>query len=331
VSAKAEPAGLSPEVLRQFFDLVQGSSRVLIGCHVNPDGDAIGSGLALAMAVEQLGAEAEVVCWHEPPANLRFLPGAQRIRRQASREADLAVIVDLESFSRLGGAADDFRNAPVLAVIDHHIPRDRPGDVRLIDQESASTAGILMDLFEAGPVQITAEIAECLLVGIVTDTGCFRHANTTPEVLRQAARLCELGADLSRVTDEVYQRRAEPAARLLGEALVQYKTALDGRLAWIALRADRLAELGATDEHTEGIVNELLAQEKVEAAFLLREMNSGRTKGSLRSRGSIDVAACAREFGGGGHRNAAGLVLDLTIDEAERSVLAAMQKCLASS
>ncbi len=322
---------MTPEVRRQFFDLVQGSSRVLIGCHVNPDGDAIGSALALAMAVEQLGAEADVVCWHEPPANLKFLPGTQRIRRQAGREADLAVIVDLESFSRLGGAPDAFREAPVLAVIDHHIPRDRPGDVRLVDQESASTAGILLDLFEAGPIQITAEIAECLLAGVVTDTGCFRHANTTPEVLRQAARLCELGADLSRVTEEVYQRRPEPAARLLGEALAQYRTASDGRLAWIALRSDRMAELGASDEHTEGIVNELLAQENVEAAFLLREVHSSRAKGSLRSRGAIDVAACAREFGGGGHRNAAGLVVDFSIDEAERAVLAAMQKCLASS
>lgn len=324
-------AAISPQARARFFELARSSRTITVGCHVNPDGDALGSALALAEGLEQTGAEVEVVCWHQAPATLKFLPGVNKVRRRASREADLAIIVDLESFNRLGGASADFEEAQMLVVIDHHIPKERPGDLRLVDPTSASTAGIILDLLDGSPITITPTMAENLLTGVVTDTGCFRHSNTTPQVLRQAARLCELGGSLSRVTEEVYQRRDPAAARLLGWALSNYNISPDGRLAWLTLTNDILKEVGASDEHTEGIVNEMLAQSTVEAAALLREVEPGRVKGSLRSRGMLDVAACAQQFGGGGHRNAAGLVLSHSWAEAERQVVEAMSRCLASS
>ena len=317
------------ESLPAFMEEVMASRRVLIGTHLNPDGDALGSAMAVSHILDQLEVPHDVTCHHGPPTNLRFLPGVGRVKQEApKKEYDLGVIVDLEALDRLGSLRNTFQDIPRLIVIDHHVPHEAPGELRIIDTSSPATAAVLCDLFFDSKIKITPKIAECLLTGIVTDTGSFRYPNTTPHSLHLAARLLEQGANLPRITEEIYMKRQEPALRILGEAIHRMKTSHQGRLAWIVLTEAMMTKANALDEHTEGIVNELLSIDTVEIAAVIREGHSGRFKASLRSRGSHDVAQIAQSFGGGGHKNAAGLTLDPPADVAEAQIIQALGSLL---
>lgn len=308
------------------------AKTVVIGTHVNPDGDALGSALALSLALDQLQIEHEVLCAHEAPKYLRFLPGIDRLKHQSSyKEPDLGIVVDLESMPRLGSVCSAIESANRIVVIDHHQPHEQPGDVRIIAVKAPATAAILADLFRESPVEITPDIATCLLTGILTDTGNFRYPNATSHSLRLSAELLEMGGDLRKVNENVHLTKSLPAMRLFGIALDHMKLALNEQVAWTTISQDDLERTCAKEEDTEGFVNELLAIESVKIAALLREGSSGRIKISLRSRGKVDVTAVARQFEGGGHINAAGASHDGPMAVAEQEISEAMIQCLASS
>src|SRR5687767_13797879 len=163
----------------QFLQELERASSVLIGTHLNPDGDALGSALALSLFLDQKGISSEVLCHHGAPDNLQFLPGVGRVRQEPTYEKhDLCVVLDLDSLERLGNTEQFFSECTRLIVIDHHVPHEAPGDLRIVDTTAPATASILTDLlFESGS-QVTPEMATCLLTGIVTDTGSFRFRNT---------------------------------------------------------------------------------------------------------------------------------------------------------
>lgn len=318
--------------LPAFTREVRASRGVLIGTHVNPDGDAIGSALAMAHILDQLEVEHEVLCSDPPPYYLRFLPGAETIRQAPVGENhDLAIIVDLETRSRLGSVGKFFDQCPRSIVIDHHIPVESPGDLRIVSQKSPATCSIILDLFRDTEVEITPKIADCLLTGILTDTGSFRYPNTDAHSLHSAGFLLEKGADLSRVTREVYMQKELPAIVLTAHAVLNMKTVCEGRIAWSTLPYSIFQELKAEEQYTEGIVNELLSIKGVQIAAVLREGKPGKVRGSLRSLGKIDVAAAAREFGGGGHANAAGVSFSTSLAEAEDQLVDALVRCLEST
>jgi bifunctional oligoribonuclease and PAP phosphatase NrnA len=321
IDSKLMAAALKAEVER--------ATSVLIGTHLNPDGDALGSSLALSFYLDSLGIEHEVLCHHPAPPNLRFLPGVDRIR-QVPRRTDhsLGIVLDLDSIDRLGTTAQYFEAVRRLAVIDHHVPHTAPGDVRIVDTSAPATAVILTRLLIELQAKITPEIATCLLTGIVTDTGSFRFRNTTPEALSLSAFLLECGGALTQVQEEIFQSKSLGSARLLGRALEVMKLECDNQIAWSTLDANDFAQVGARDEDTEGFVNEMLFITSVQAAALLREPKPGKIRCSLRSRGDHDVAAVARHFGGGGHKNAAGCTIDASMEEAERQVVARLKDCL---
>jgi bifunctional oligoribonuclease and PAP phosphatase NrnA len=307
------------------------ASSVLIGTHLNPDGDALGSALALSHYLDKIGLQNEVVCHHDAPRNLRFLPGIDRIKRAPERENNLGIILDLDSIDRLGSTAPYFEKASRLVVIDHHVPHAAPGDLRIVDTSAPATAVILARLLIELDAKITADIATCLLTGIVTDTGSFRFRNTTPEALSLSAYLLERGGKLTTVQEEIFQSKSMASARLLGRSLETMKFAEDQQIAWSSISSDDFAWASATDEDTEGFVNELLFITSVQAAAMLREPTPGKIRISLRSRGDYDVASVAREFGGGGHRNAAGCTIDGTLAEAEEQIVQGLKACLESS
>jgi bifunctional oligoribonuclease and PAP phosphatase NrnA len=310
---------------------IEKSSCVLIGSHLNPDGDALGSALALGLWLDGLGIPNDVLCHHPAPANLQFLPGVEKVRQTPECERhDLGVILDLDSMERLGDTAPYFQACERLMVIDHHVPHEAPGDLRIIDTTAAATAEILTRIFVEIGADLTPEIATCLLTGIVTDTGSFRFRNTTPESLHQSAMLLERGGDINRVSEEIFQRKPVSAARLLGTTLQQMILECDGRLAWAALRLKDFVAAQAQDEDTEGFVNELLSIHTVKIAAIFREPAPNRIRVSLRSRGEYDVAEVAREFGGGGHRNAAGCSFDMYLDEVVHKLVPRLRKCLES-
>jgi phosphoesterase RecJ-like protein len=311
---------------------IENASSVLIGTHLNPDGDALGSALAMSLYLDQLGVENEVLCHHAPPPNLQFLPGVKRIRQEPKHEKhDLGVVLDLDSTERLGNTAVYFERCPRLVVVDHHVPHEAPGDLRIVDTHASATAVILSRILLELETEISPEMATCLLTGIVTDTGSFRFRNTTPESLHLAAQLLERGGDINRVSEEIFQRKPLSGARLLGTLLESFILECDGKLCWGALRLQDFEAAQAGDEDTEGFVNELLSIDTVQIAAIFREPKAQRIRVSLRSRGDYDVAEVAREFGGGGHRNAAGCSFDAYLDEVVHMLVPRLRKCLESS
>lgn len=312
----------------QLRDRLLASQHVIIGTHLNPDGDALGSALAFSMWLDGLGVSNEVLCQHDAPRNLRFLPGVERIRRSPDRAPDFGVVLDLDAVDRLGITLPSFETIP-FGLIDHHVPHDRPGELRIVDTGSAATALILTEMMLDAGEEITPDMATCLYTGIVTDTGSFRFRNTSPAALSGAARLLELGADYVSVSENVFQSRQLSSARLLGRMLEEMKFDCDGRLAWGVISQADFAWAEARDEDTEGFVNELLSIDTVKIAALLRETKPGFVRCSIRSRSDIDVAEAVRIFGGGGHRNAAGCNFELPVQEAEAQLIDRLRSCLA--
>lgn len=319
------------DLARRFREELDRASAVLIGTHRNPDGDAIGSALAISHILDRQGIENEVVCHNLPPPNLLFLPGVERVRQEPTgSKFDLGIVLDLDSFERLGTTEPFFRECPRLVLFDHHVPHEKPGDLRIVDETAPATAVVLMRTLLALDIPIDAKVATCLLTGIVTDTGSFRFRNTTAESMALSAKLLELGADINLVSEEVFHNKPVAAARLLGVLLERMQLEFDERLAWGALTLDDFESFNAQDEDTEGFVNELLAIRTVQVAALIRQPRPTRVRVSLRSRGPIDVAQVAREFGGGGHRNAAGCSFDDSIDTVLETLVPRLRQCLAS-
>ena len=305
---------------------------MLIGSHLNPDGDAMGSALAVSHFLDGLGIENEVLCHHAPPKNLEFLPGIKRVRQVPKNDKhDLAIVVDLESLERLGSTEQYFLECPRMIIVDHHVPHKKPGDIRIVDVTASATALILTKLFLEIKATFTPQIATCLLTGIVTDTGSFRFRNTTPEALSMAAVLLENGADINLVSEQIFQSKPVAAAKLLGIVLNGMSLACNNRLAWSVVTVDDFARTGSTDEDTEGFANELLSIESVQIAILIREPKPNKVRVSLRSRRGFDVAEIARNFNGGGHKNAAGCTFDLPLEEVVDRVVEKAKQCLESS
>lgn len=319
------------ELAPAFREELSHASHVLIGTHLNPDGDALGSALAMSLYLDSIKIKSEIVCHHEAPRNLRFLPHVNRVKFEPREEKyDLGIILDLDSLERLGRTEPFFASCQRIVVIDHHIPHAAPGDLRIVDTSASATALILTRLLIELKAKISPEMATCLLTGIVTDTGSFRFRNTTPEALSLSAYLLECGGDLNLVSEEVFQSKTLSSVKLLGHTLEVMRLACDNEIAWSALSARDFELAQARDEDTEGFVNEMLAITSVQIAALLREPKPGKIRCSLRSRGNFDVAEVARHFGGGGHRNAAGCTLDMPLEEAEARVVERLKICLGS-
>ncbi|MFI5386921.1 MAG: bifunctional oligoribonuclease/PAP phosphatase NrnA [Fimbriimonadales bacterium] len=323
---------IQEELAAQFQKELEAASSVLIGTHLNPDGDALGCALAMSHYLDGLKVQNEVICHHPAPKNLQFLPGVRKVKQSPSQEKyDLGIVLDLDSLERLGNTEPYFAGCSRIIVVDHHVPHEAPGDFRIVDAHAPATAVILMRLLTYLGAEITPDIATCLLTGIVTDTGSFRFRNTTPEALSLSAALLEHGGDIGTVAEEIFQRKPLASARLLGRTLNNLLLDSDDRLAWSVLSYRDFEITGARDEDTEGFVNELLSIETVQISALLREAKPGRTRCSLRSRGGYDVSAVARAFGGGGHKNAAGCTFDCHPEEAVDQLIPVMRQCLASS
>lgn len=325
---------ISPELVARFEQLLAQSRKALIASHMNPDGDAFGSSLAMSHFLDQRRVEHEVLN-HDPkaPFNLKFLPGVDRVRKTPSEDgADLAIVLDLDNLKRLGDDIRDFiEPCDQMVLIDHHIPHEAPGDLRMVDVQASATSLILYRLFKAMKVNWTPEMATCLLAGIFTDTGGFRYNNTTAEALEASAELLAAGGQLLQVAEESYMRKPLAVTRLLGRTLNIMRLEENNQIAFASLDRRDFEECGALEEHAEGLANELLSIETVQIAAVLRHPPERKMRASLRSRGPYDVASVARKFEGGGHKNAAGCTFETNLRQAEDDLLRELKACLASS
>jgi len=315
--------------LRAWFDA---SERIWVSVHESPDADSIGSALALASVLSQRGKR--VVAIRQPPFPTAYdrLPLAASMVDVSKLGSlfvpDLIIAVDVGSFSRVGPVQEYVLPETRVVNIDHHagnVGPDRPCVLlNLVDSSIASTTMLTYLLLrDVYPGCIGPQEATCLYLGLITDTGCFRHSNTDARALRVAAELAELGADAGTLPEDFMFRRRPQALRLLGEVLSSIEFHGDGLLATMILTQDMLQRTGARPDETEGFVNYASSLEGVHAAALLRELEPGQTRVSLRSSGHLDVACLAREWDGGGHRNAAGATLAADILTARRTLAAA--------
>ena len=295
--------------------VVAGAERIVVTGHIRPDGDALGSMLALAIAAEEAGKKASAT-FGEPfvvPPSYEFLDQTLLVPPGSDfGEFDLLVACDTASPDRLGSVATLAEAAPTVLVIDHHISNDGFGDVRLIDPSAAATAQLVHGLLVTLGWPISPAAATALYTGLVTDTGRFQYSNTTPEVFRIAAALLEAGA----IPDEIGRRLYEmsPFGYLAVAGLVMTRARLepDKSLVWSVLRDEDVRAAGIQPEDADALIDLIRIAQEAEVAVLLKEPEPGVVKASLRSRGGVDVAAIASRFGGGGHHNASGFTLEAT-------------------
>jgi phosphoesterase RecJ-like protein len=318
---------LKRTVVKQAAEALLRADKVVLASHVNPDGDTLGSSLALAHALRALGKTAVPLSHDGVPEILRWMPGTEWVVRDIDRrDFDLAVVCDTGTTERIGRARPVIESAPVSICVDHHLSEGNFGQIRVVDSKAAATGELMYALLREMRVAFTREIAECLLCALITDTGSFRYMNVTPTTFRIAAALMRSGACPAAIGELVFENRSLGSIKLLGRALDSLKVSDDGRVAWAHIRAQDFEELGATDEETEGIVNHVRAVNTVQIGVLFREIPGKRVRISLRARDGQDVSEIAHKFGGGGHRLAAGCHHEPPLAEAEADVIAEVQR-----
>ena len=318
-------AGLpKTEVTRARRRLVA-AQHVAVVSHERPDGDAVGSVLAMALSLRLRGKTAEAVFSDGLPGRYRFLPGAASVRREIPTGVDLVVAVDCSTLDRLGPPAGDLS----VINIDHHATNTLFGEINLIDPQASATAELLFDLAPHLSLPIDADVATNLLAGIVTDTIGFRTASTTPRVLQVAADLMTRGAALSEVYDRALNQHSLAALRYwsLGLARLESKAGL----VWCALTLEdrRNAEYRGHDD--ADLINLLGTIDGARVALILVEQSDGRTKVSWRGREGFNVARVAEQFGGGGHDLAAGAMIAGERTQVEQAVLSATLAALGAA
>jgi bifunctional oligoribonuclease and PAP phosphatase NrnA len=304
---------------------IQAAQRVLITSHVRPDGDAIGSSLALGLALLDTGKQVQVVLSDGIPTSFKHLPGADMVRTKAEGEFDLIISVDCSDLKRIGKALDGYHSPDI--VIDHHITNDAFGTMNLIEPQAVATASVLIRHMPAWGLTITTPIGANLITGLVTDTLGFRTSNTTPEVLRQAADILELGVDMSALYFQSLVRHTFPATKYWGAGLTSLQRA-DG-IVWATLTvADRKA-CGYTGNDDADLINIISSIDEADVAIILVEQNPSNTKVSWRGlKPNVDVSQIACQFNGGGHKAAAGAELSGSLAEVQERVLTATRKAL---
>jgi phosphoesterase RecJ-like protein len=301
--------------------------RALMLGHVHPDADVLGTLLALGQALEARDWTVHYGGPHPAPESLRFLPGIDRYARLAAvpDPLDVVILTDCPNPDRTEGLLTRARQAGGSVVnIDHHHDNRRYGEVNWVEPRAAATGEMVYALLGALGVPLTRAIATNLFTAIHVDTGSFRYSNVTPETFHIASALMRAGADPAFVSSQLYERRSARALRLLSETLARVEMSPDGRVAWLALPAGAVPEAFI---EAEDLVNYPRSVDSVRVACLLRERDGG-VKVSLRGKGDVDVSRIAARFGGGGHPNAAGCTVAGTLEQATRSVLAAVRAAL---
>jgi bifunctional oligoribonuclease and PAP phosphatase NrnA len=324
---------MNDDILPAIRRQLQEARQILIVSHIRPDGDAVGSLLGLGLALEEIGKKVQMVLDDGLPASFHYLEGSERVQRRAVGEFDLVIALDCSDIERTGEALvnvqrSDGGDGSVPDInIDHHITNLNFGRYNLVETEAVATAEIIANYLGDLGLPLTQKIASALLTGIITDTLGFRTANMRPEVLYTGARLMEAGADLSTLFSKALYKRSFQIARLWGLGLSKLRR--EGPIVWTSLsRKDRQA-VGYPGRDDGDLINLVSSIEEAAIAMVFVEQHNGSVKVSLRAQPGIDVSKVALEFGGGGHKAAAGAQLEGTLDEVQEKVLRATRELLA--
>lgn len=310
-------------------ELIHTHQKILLSCHVRPDADALGSELALAGFLRQLGKEVHIINPSVHPKGMEFLVGEHEVRhvgdgvtKEDFEWAEVHIILDTSAWSQLPGLANFYRKTKCRKVIiDHHVSSDSLGADEFKDVTSPATGCLVYDLGQALQCELTPEIATFLYAAIATDTGWFRFPSTTAYTMQIIGELIKAGAEPHQIYELLYEQNNLPQLKLMGRVLGKVQTDFDGLLAYTIVTCEDFSATGTTPVDTEGLVNYCLTLAGTQAAFIAVEQRSRQVKVSFRSRTAWDVSQIAESFGGGGHRQASGAMLNGPLSSAVTKVL----------
>ncbi len=326
LNPRADAAGLTEVVAR-----LQAASRIVVSSHERPDGDAIGSGMALVLALHALGKDARMVMCDPPPPALQPFPavGDVWVAREVGDAFDVAVIMECSDLSRTGVLGLD--RSPILNI-DHHPGNARYGVVNWVDESAAACGELVYELVNALGVPLTADIATHLYLAILTDTGSFHFSHMTPRTFDIAGRAVAAGADPTWIARTHYDSNRMARVRIFGRVLSDMVVDASGRIALLVVTPQIVAEAGGTYDDTEGLINfPLSVKDLCAVAFLKQAESPDDWRVSLRSKGAVDIGAVARQRGGGGHRNAAACVVGGPLDAVRADILRALERAVAGA
>ena len=325
------------EELTKILDFVRESKRILITSHRDPDGDSVGSQLALAELVENMGKGCRIINQGDLPGKYLFLDPGTKIenvealtggRKDVTPPADLVLVLDCTSMRRVGDVEKLIPPTVAIVNIDHHPDNEDFGAFNYVDPNASAAGEIVFSLLQSANFCITPPVANQLYAAILSDTGRFKFSNTSPGCLRVCAELLAAGADSRYVTNQIYFNHSLPFLKLLGSILSSPQILNEGRICVMTLKHNLMADLNIDPKEVEGVADYPLFLKGVEIGLLFTEKANEEVKVNLRSQNQFDVSKVARRFGGGGHRNAAGCTLDHNLEKAKSIILEQIQRAL---
>ena len=319
-----------PKIIDRIVEIIREHKTFCIVGHVRPDGDCVGSQLALAIALRNEGKK--VLCWNEDPIpqKYKFLDREGFFQKpKPGKKFDCVIATDCASFARLGRAGKYTTNRKILINIDHHESNPRYGDVNWVSAREPSCGELIFRLLKVARWPITKPIADLLFAAISTDTGSFQYPTTRPGTFHAGAELVTRGADLAKICDEVYQSYPLSRARLLKHVYTKFRLTASDRIAYLWLKKKDFSRTGATSDDTEGLIDHIREIEPVVVACVFEEIEPEMTRISLRSKNpNVNVNEIAAQFGGGGHPAAAGARIPGKSLSVQRKVIAAVKRAL---
>lgn len=314
--------------MKEAIAALRSAGSVALVAHRDPDGDTIGSAIALGLGLEGAGKDVAFHCADPVPEAFRFIPATERFSQEPPRGVDLVTTVDFGDQARAKFALP--ADIPLLNI-DHHATNGRFGTVNLVDVSAPATALIVALLVDEAGLRWTPEMATAALLGLMTDTGSFQFPSTDPRSHRVAARLLELGADLSAITANVFRSRPFAAIKVFGVAFARLESELGGRLVHTWVREQDFITFGARAEDASGLVEQIARSTGMRVAILFNEELPGQVKVSIRTSAeppAVDASALAARFGGGGHIRAAGAIIRGILDDVRARVLSEARAAL---
>ncbi len=314
---------------RQF---IEQHDDFLVVAHVQPDGDAVSSTLAVGWLLSRLGKTFTMINEGPIPQRMTYMEGSEQILdmslTERTRTYGNVICVDCADFKRVGLVSEWMEEGANMLNIDHHPTNDEYGTQTLIKADAAATAEILYDLVKLFDLGWDRNIAEMLYTGILTDTGGFRYSSTSPKVMQIASHLLELGVNGPDLADSLLEQLTKPQFDVLTLSLATLQMSENGKVAWVHVTPEHMVQAQASNEDLEGIVNYPRNIQGVEVGVLFKVINENAVKASMRSAGKVDVAAIAAEFGGGGHVRAAGCRLEGTLEQVTALVIERIKQSL---
>jgi len=319
------------DIIDPIRKIVDGADQISCLAHKDADADSLGSALGFALALRASGRRVRVVVPEPLPRLLEYLPGFETVETGGAPLGDTVFTFDCATLPRFGERRDEVERAATVVNIDHHLSNTAFGSINLVDGSASATGQVVYQLLGLLGARITAAVATNLYAALLTDTGGFRHENTTEAALRLGAALVAAGADPSWVALKSYKSRSLSQVRLEGLSIAGMVAELGGSLLWSEVTEVMLDQSGADMQESEGIIDALQSIATMEIAILFKETTPDRTKISVRTREPFDATDVCTPFGGGGHRRAAGAELGEALPDARRLVLEVARRLIESA